>query len=790
MSTLCRLVVFIRKICYDNHMSGKKIENLMIVESPAKAKTIEKYMGSGWKVLSSVGHIRRISMEKNAVDVEHDFKTIYEVDPEKGKIVSELKRAIKDSRNVWLATDADREGEAISWHLVQVLDLPAKTNRVTFHEITKGAVDEAIKNPRRLDMDLVASQQARQILDRLVGFELSPVVIKKVPGGRSAGRVQSPAVRLIVEREEEIRAFENSSEFAVIGTFKKSKKFEAKLPDKFRDQTKLVQVLDSLKLASFQVSAVEKTPGQKNPSIPFTTSTLQQEASSKLGYSAKTTMSAAQKLYQAGHITYMRTDAPTLSGQAIAMIGNYIEKEFGADFHKVRNFKARSANAQEAHEAIRPTHVEKTGVGQTSYEQKVYELIWKRTVASQMTPAEIEKTKVKITNDETSEVFEAEGEIILKEGFLKVYGGGKDLLLPDLRVGDGVAAEKIVARQVFARPPARYTEGSLVKELEKRGIGRPSTYATILDTIQQRGYVEKGESEGEEREIIEITLENGKITEDKVTEKSGATKGKLLPTAAGEVLNEFLEKHFGNIVDYDFTARTETELDEVSNGDKNKTEMLHQFYGPFHKTIEAAGSVERASAQIYEIGRDPKTGLEVFARLGRFGPFVYEGTKEEGNLRQASIPRSTDMRDLPLEVALKLLELPRTVGQTDDGQDILANNGRFGPYIKVGDLFVSIKPLDPRKITLDEAKKLYAEKLKIEKEKHVRKMADGLEILKGKYGLYISDGNKNVKLPKEIDPLLVDEKEVAEIFAAGKDAPKRRFPKRGGTRGGKKKAKR
>ncbi|MCL2085904.1 type I DNA topoisomerase, partial [Candidatus Saccharibacteria bacterium] len=674
-------------------MSAKTLTNLMIVESPAKAKTIEKYLGPGWKVMSSVGHIRRISMDKNAVDVNKDFATIYEVDPEKKKVASELKRATKEAKNIWLATDADREGEAISWHLVQVLGLKDSANRVTFHEITKNAVSEAISKPRGIDMDLVASQQARQILDRLVGFELSPVVIKKVPGGRSAGRVQSPAVRLIVEREREIRDFESASEMQISGVFKKGAEFDAKVAEKFAEKAKVLEIFKQFVGAKFSVKNVDKVPGERKPGIPFTTSTLQQEASAKLGYSARTTMSAAQKLYQAGYITYMRTDAPTLSGQAIGMIGNYIKKEFGEEYHKVRNFKARSANAQEAHEAIRPTSIQKTMVSGSSYEQKIYELIWKRTVASQMAPAQIEKTKVGLKNDKNEIIFEAEGEIIVKDGFLRVYGGGKDLILPDLHVGDVVDAEKIMARQVFQRPPARYTEGSLVKELEKRGIGRPSTYATILDTIQQRGYVERGTSEGVEREIDEIVLEKGEITEQKVKEKSGATKGKLVPTPAGETLNDFLLKHFGNIVDYGFTAKTETELDEISNGDKNKTEMLHEFYGPFHKTIEDAAGIERASAQVHEIGVDPRTKLTIYARLGRFGPFVYEGTKEDGNLRQASIPRGTDMYSLSLEEALKLMELPRVVGKTKDGEEIMANEGRFGPYVKVGPLFVSIGQL-------------------------------------------------------------------------------------------------
>jgi len=703
-----------------------RTENLMIVESPAKAKTLEKYLGPGWKVLSSVGHIRQIPTDKNAVDIANDFATIYEVDPDKKKVVSELKKAAKEAKTVWLATDADREGEAISWHLVEVLSLPKDTNRVVFHEITKGAVDEAVKNPRGLDMDLVAAQQARQILDRLVGFELSPVVIKKVPGARSAGRVQSPAVRLIVERELEIRDFAKGSDFAVSGVFANSvaESFDAKIADKFKDKTKILDLFKDFIGANFKVSAIEKTPGERNPSIPFTTSTLQQEASSKLGYSAKTTMSAAQKLYQAGHITYMRTDAPTFSGQAIARIGDYIKKTFGEADHKVRNFKTKSANAQEAHEAIRPTNFEQTSCGNTSYEAKIYELIWKRTVASQMAPAKVEKTKLQIVNDKNKQIFEAVGEIIVSEGFLKVYGGGKDLVLPNMAIGDELTAEKITARQVFAKPPARYTEGSLVKELEKRGIGRPSTYATILDTIQQRGYVEKGESEGEEREVEEIILENEKISEQKVKEKSGATKGKLLPTASGEVLNDFLKEHFGDIVDYGFTAKTETELDEVSNGDKDKVKMLNEFYGPFHKTILDAGGIERVSATVHEIGVDPKTGLTIYARLGRYGPFVYEGTKEDGNLRQASIPRGKDMRTVDLATAIKLMELPRVVGETKDKQEILANNGQFGPYIKVGSLFVSIKPLDPRTITLEEAQKLYDDKLAFEKEKHVREFSN------------------------------------------------------------------
>jgi DNA topoisomerase-1 len=587
--------------------------------------------------------------------------------------------------------------------------------------------------------------------------------------------VQSPAVRLLVEREREIRAFDSKSDFAVAGEFAKGRsKIKAAVEKHLASVEEARKLFGDLIGAIFKVDKVDKTPSLRNPGIPFTTSALQQEASAKLGYSAKTTMSAAQKLYQAGHITYMRTDAPTLSGQAIAMIGNYIKNEFGEEYHKVRNFKAKSANAQEAHEAIRPTHVEYKDCGTTSYEKKVYDLIWRRAVASQMVPAEMEKTTINIVNDKNACIFVAKGEVVVKEGFLKVYGGGKDITLPVLGVGDEVKAGEIVARQVFAKPPARYTEGSLVKELEKRGIGRPSTYATILDTIQVRGYAEKGESEGEEREVDEIVLVDGEVSERKAIEKTGANKGKLVPTAAGEVLTSFLTEYFGEVVDYGFTAKTEKELDEIAEGRIERAKMLGAFYEPFHALIEKSGEIDRSKvAQARQIGESP-SGLPIFVRFGKFGPYVQEGEDDFEGKRRASLPRGVSLEAVDMKVALKALELPRRVGVFDDGTEVLANVGRFGPYIKVGDKFVSIKAFDPREITLEEALGVWKDKLKADAEKHVRKLEGGIEILKGQYGLYITDGKMNAKFPKDADPLLIPEKEVLEIFEKNKSVPKKR----------------
>ena len=757
-------------------------KNLVIVESPAKAKTIEKYLGKDFKVLSSVGHIRSIAKKTKdgtaPIDVKDGFKTVYEVDPDKKKVITELKKAVKDaagSGSVWLATDEDREGEAIAWHLCEVLKLdPKTTKRIVFHEITKGAIEEAIKHPRTVDMHLVAAQQARQILDRLVGFELSPVVWQKVPGGKSAGRVQSPAVRLLVEREREIESFEGSSTFKITASFNVSgQEMKAELPKRYDTEAEALDFLESLAGATFTVSKVTTSPSTRNPGPPFTTSSLQQEANSRLGFGAKATMSSAQRLYQEGKITYMRTDSVNLSGQALSQMTDFIISEYGAEYHQVRTFKTKSASAQEAHEAIRPTDVRQTTVSGDNYDQKLYDLIRRRTLASQMAPAKLEKTTVTITVSTRTEVFEAKGEVIIFDGFLKVYGGSKkdEAILPAVSSGDPLMLTDASGRQVFARPPARYTEGSLVKKLEELGIGRPSTYATIINTVQVRGYAEKGEGEGTPRDVVVLQLESDTVKKEVVKENTGSDKGKLVPTASGQVVSDFLTNHFDQVVDYGFTANVEEEFDEIAGGKMERNKMLADFYKPFHKLIEESGGIDRSTvAQAREIGIDPKSGKPVLARFGRFGPMLQLGNPpkedKENKPQFAPMPAGTKIETVTLEQALQAFTLPREVGTTESGEVIKANIGRFGPYIQVGKAFVSIKPLDPHTITEAEARELYAEKQKKDAEKFIAEFSGGIQVLNGRYGPYITDGKKNAKIPKDKDPKSLTEIECKDLLAA------------------------
>jgi len=768
-------------------------KNLVIVESPAKARTIEKYLGKDFTVLSSVGHIRSIVKKTKdgtpPIDVAKGFETTYEVDPEKKKTVAELRKAVKLADTVWLATDEDREGEGIAWHLCEVLKLdPKTTNRIVFHEITKGAIEEAIKHPRTVDMSLVQAQQARQILDRLVGFELSPVVWQKVPGGKSAGRVQSPAVRLLVEREREIDAFASSFTFKVTAEFTHDgATLKAELPQRFKTELEAQKFLESLIDANFTVSDIATSPSTRNPAAPFTTSTLQQDANSRLGFSAKATMSAAQKLYQEGKITYMRTDSLNLSGQAIAAAGEYISSTFGKEYHQVRTFKTKSAGAQEAHEAIRPTDMHVTRASDNEYDQKLYDLIRNRTLASQMAPAKLEKTTIKIaisSGSDSVSFFEAKGEVIIFDGFLRVYGGSKKDadILPPVKSGDTLGLEFANARQVFARPPSRYSEGSLVKKLEDLGIGRPSTYATIINTVQVRGYAQKGEGEGTPRDIITLNLRKNDVTREVVQEKTGADRGKLVPTPAGQVVSDFLGNHFDQIVDYDFTANVEEYFDQIADGKLERNKMLEGFYKPFHKLIEESGGIDRSTvAQAREIGLDPKTGKPILARFGRYGPMLQLGSAEdkENKPQFAPMPANTKIETVTLEQALEMFKLPRVVGQTEDKQDIKANIGRFGPYIQVGKLFVSIKPLDPHTITLKESLELYAAKLKTEAEKNIADFGE-IKVLKGQYGPYITDGKKNAKIPKDTNPATITEAEAKALLAAApaKGKSKRTFRKR------------
>ncbi len=772
--------------------------NLVIVESPAKAKTIEKYLGSDFKVLSSVGHIRSIIKKSKTgtppIDVKNGYLTTYGVDSDKKKIITELKKAVKAADTIWLATDEDREGEAIAWHLCEVLKLnPKTTKRIVFHEITKSAIEEAIKNPRTVDMNLVAAQQARQILDRLVGFELSPVVWRKVPGGKSAGRVQSPAVRLLVEREREIEKFSSSSTYKITAEFDHNgETIKSELANRFDTESEAQTFLEQLIQSKFTVTDVTTNPATRNPAAPFTTSTLQQDANSRLGFSAKATMASAQKLYQEGKITYMRTDSVSLGGQAIAAAANYIKSAFGENYSLVRKFKTKSANAQEAHEAIRPTDISLERASSNEYEQKLYDLIRRRTLASQMSPAKLEKTVITIsisgngkspsasTHINHDQVFEAKGEVIIFDGFLKVYGGSKKdaEILPAVKSGDSLALNYANAKQVFARPPARYSEGSLVKKLEELGIGRPSTYATIINTIQVRGYVEKGEAEGTPRDIISLTLTDGQIQRNVISEKTGSDKGKLVPTPSGEVVSDFLTSHFEQIVDYGFTASVETSFDKIATGSLARNIMLDGFYIPFHKLIEGSGEIDRSAvAKAREIGIDPKTNKPVLARFGRFGPMLQLGLPDDSDQKPqfAPLPAGTKIETVTLEQALHAFKLPREVGKTPEGSVIKANIGRFGPYIQIDKKFVSIKPFDPHTITLEEALKLYDEKLKLDAEKNIADFGDGIKILKGRFGIYVTDGTKNAKIPKEFkDPSTISHGEAKKILSSAPASKKRR----------------
>ena len=774
------------------------MKNLVIVESPAKAKTIEKYLGNDFHVLSSVGHIRAIAKKTKdgtpPIDIQHGFKTTYEIDPEKKKVIAELKKAVKSvgAANVWLATDEDREGEAIAWHLCEVLKLdPKTTKRITFHEITKSAIEKAIKHPRTVDMKLVEAQQARQILDRIVGFELSPVVWQKVPGGKSAGRVQSPAVRLLVEREHEIDAFAGSSQFKVTAIFAAGKQeLKAELKQRFDSEDAARAFLESLAGAAFTVTDISTSPSSRNPAAPFTTSTLQQEANSKLSMGSRATMASAQKLYQEGRITYMRTDSVNLSSQAIAASADYIKRLYGIEYSHVRKFKTKSAGAQEAHEAIRPTDITRESVSGSDYDQHLYDLIRRRTLASQMAPAKLENTTITIsindgekqnnsskTNDKL--VFEAKGQVVLFDGFLRVYGGGKDdTILPTVKSGDQLQRHSVEARQVFARPPARYTEGTLVKKLEELGIGRPSTYATIMNTIQTRGYAEKGDSEGVPRDVILLQLIDNKVEREIIQEKTGSNKGKLVPTPAGELISGFLTDHFDRVVDYGFTADVEKDFDDIAGDRLARNTMLEKFYAPFHALIEQSGNIDRRTVGANrEVGIDPKSGKLIIARFGRFGPMLQLGSSDDkaDKPQFAPLPKGAKIETVTLEQALHAFELPRLVGQTEDGQDIKANVGRFGPYIQIGKLYVSLKDIDPREVTQEQARELYAAKLKAEAEKNIADFGDGIKVLNGRFGPYVTDGSKNAKISKDTDPKTITRDQAVELLA---NAPQKRSARR------------
>ncbi len=756
-------------------------KNLVIVESPAKAHTIEKYLGKDFHVLASVGHIRK----DTKVDKE-TFDVTYEIDPGHNKIIAELKRAAKAAETIWLATDEDREGEAISWHLTEVLKLPKNTRRITFHEITKPALEAAIQNPRTVDMDMVASQQARQTLDMLVGYDLSGVVRRKVPGAISAGRVQSPALRLIVEREKEIEKFASAAKFKVTGKFCDAEKNEllATLDHTFTTEKTAQNYLEKIADAKFAVADTSKTPGVRHPAPPFTTASMQIEANSRLGFSTKTTMTAAQALYQAGLITYHRTDSLNLSKQAIAMTAHFVEENYGSEYLKVRNFKTKSAGAQEAHEAIRPTHIEQEVAGKNDYERKLYKLIRNRTLATQMADAKTEKTVVKITTEaEKKYTFEAKGEVIVFDGFLKVTGRLKEEELPALEIGAPLTRQTITARQNFSKPPARYTEGSLVKKLEELGIGRPSTYASIMSAIQTRGYVVKGDSEGEPREVVELTLDKSKVTRKIVTEKTGSTKGKLLPTPVGELLAGFLVDNFNNIVDYQFTANIEEDLDKIADHKLERVKMLRDFYGPFQKEVLKSDDAARYN-NARELGKDPKTGRPIYAKIGRHGGFIQLGDNEKTGgekPRFAPLPKGKTEKTVTLAEALKQLAmpaLPRELGTTKDGNTLIAASGPFGPYLKGGKYNIQIKGYDPYTIDFATAEKLYQAKID-----SIYADWGDIMIINGAYGPYVKGPGRfnNVKIPKDQDPKKITLEQAKQMLEA-KPARGGRFAKKAATK--------
>ncbi len=758
-------------------------KNLVIVESPAKAKTIEKFLGKDFTVKSSFGHIRDLPKKGLNIDIANGFAPTYEINPDKKKVVSELRAAAKDAE-VWLASDEDREGEAIAWHLATALKLdPTKTKRIVFHEITKTAIEQAVANPRTVDLKLVDAQQARRVLDRLVGYELSPVLWKKVRTGLSAGRVQSVAVRLIVEREREIKDHQAESSYKITAVFTvDGQDLKAELADKIALKDDARKFLQDCASATFTVEDISQKPGSRNPGAPFTTSTLQQEAARRLGYSVKQTMTLAQRLYEEGNITYMRTDSTVLSGFAIKAAEEFIKKEYGDQYWQVRQYKTKSSSAQEAHEAIRPTEFSRLSAGADAQQQKLYQLIWQRALASQMAPAATEKTEVTIGVSTRSEKLLAKGEVLQFDGFLKVYGGGKDdTLLPAVQNGQQLPLASMTATQTFTRPPARYSEASLVKALEELGIGRPSTYAPTISTVQTRGYVEKKDIDGIERAVESLSLVGGTVTEATTTEVTGADRNKLFPTAVAEVTTDFLVKYFPSIVDYDFTATVEKEFDLIEEGQEQWQKVIDEFYRDFHPLIGKSEEATRAEvSQARELGLDPKTNKMVVARFGRYGPMLQRGeTESDEKPTFAPLPAGTTMDTVTLEQALKMFELPRVVGTTEDGKEIKANIGRFGPYVQVDKTFVSIKPKNPFDITEAEARTLYKAKLEKDANKYIQTFASGIQVVNGPYGPYITDGKKNAKIPEGKDPKALTEEEskklLAEAPARGKG---RRFPRR------------
>ncbi|MBE0639123.1 MAG: type I DNA topoisomerase [Bacteroidales bacterium] len=763
-------------------------KNLVIVESPAKAKTIERFLGKDYTVKSSFGHVRDLSKKQLGVDVANGFKPNYEIADDKKKVIAELKKLASQAEMIWLATDEDREGEAISWHLFDTLKLEEiNTKRIVFHEITKSAIDHAIKNPRTIDLNLVDAQQARRVLDRLVGFELSPLLWRKVKPALSAGRVQSVAVRLIVEREEEIKSFKIAPYYRVTAEFevtegKKTSILKAELPQRFDTKEKAVGFLNRCMNAEFTVSDIETRPFQKSPAPPFTTSTLQQEASRKLGFSVAKTMQVAQQLYESGKITYMRTDSVNLSDLALNMAKNEVLAQFGEKYHQFRKYSTKTKGAQEAHEAIRPSYFDQNTIEGTADQKKLYSLIWKRTIASQMSNANLERTTVNIAISTQPDFFQAKGEVILFDGFLKVYLESTDDddaeekrgMLPALIAGQKLPLIQMDATERFTQPPTRYNEATLVKKLEELGIGRPSTYAPIISTVQKREYVFKGDDDGLSRDYKIFTLKAGKIKESSKSEKTGQTKGKLVPTDIGIVVTKFLMQYFDNIMDYQFTATVEKQFDEIALGQKVWNKMIDEFYKPFHKHVES--TIEKSEKFSGErlIGTDPQTGKNIFAKIGRFGPIVQIGdTESEEKPRFSALKKGQTLDNITLDEALDLFKLPRTIGIYEE-EEMVASTGRFGPYIRHRSKFYSLsKGFDPLTLDAVTAIDIIEKKRKQDSEKTILSFGDedAVQVLNGRWGPYISYQKNNYKIPKGTDPKTLTLEDCQEIIrATGSDS--------------------
>jgi DNA topoisomerase-1 len=772
--------------------------NLVIVESPAKAKTIEKFLGKDYKVMSSYGHIRDLKSKEFSINIGNNYSPEYVVPDEKKKLVSDLKKEAKKAEIVLLASDEDREGEAIAWHLSEVLGLnPDNTKRIVFHEITKTAILDAIKNPRDINLDLVDAQQARRILDRIVGFEMSPILWKKVKPALSAGRVQSVTVRLIVEREREIRNFVSETSYRVIATFilpDGTTLLTAKLNKKPKDKKEAMALLESCRKSHFNIEDITTKPVKKSPAPPFTTSTLQQEAARKLGFSVTQTMMVAQRLYESGHITYMRTDSVNLSNLALATSKEAVLTSYGEKYYKFRRFQTKTKGAQEAHEAIRPTYMNTPVISGNAQEKRLYDLIFKRTITSQMADAELERTTITINIDNLKEEkFVAQGEVVTFDGFLHVYMESQDEdneneqengLLPPVKKNDVLSMNNINATERFTQRPPRYTEASLVHRLEELGIGRPSTYAPTIQTIQNREYVIRGDKEGTERTYNVLVLKNNKIEDSECTEIIGADRNKLMPTDIGVVVNDFLMEYFPSILDYNFTAKVEKEFDNVADGELKWTKLMDEFYKHFHPVVEATSAIKTEhKVGERQLGIDPESRKPVFVKIGRYGPVVQIGQANPEDKKDkpkfASLLKGQSIETITLEEALELFNLPRTVGEYEN-KNITAGIGRFGPFIRYDNVFISIpKGFDPLSITIEESIKLIEDKKKKELEKNIKSFAEepGMEILNGRYGPYISFEKKNYRIPKSTDPKELSLEDCRKIIAETADKPaKKKFP--------------